>query len=163
MKSLLVAGGAVGVAERGALWPRWAAAAVWLGVGLSAVHWGTRIWDQRPAAPVPVIAPPALVLDAQQVARALGAGGTAAPEVAAAPTARHKLLGLASDASGHGVALISSDDAPPKAYRLGAQLPDGLYVKRLGARQVVLSAQALGLDGPHLELPLSTVPLNSQP
>lgn len=158
MKSLLVAGGAVGVAERGALWPRWAAAAVWLGVGLSAVHWGTRIWDQRPAAPVPVIAPPALVLDAQQVARALGAGGTAAPEAAAAPTARHKLLGLATDASGHGVALISSDDGPAKPYRLGAQLPDGQYIRRLGAREVGLGASERGPVTGQLALNLTPLP-----
>lgn len=69
------------------------------------------------------------------------------PAVAVAATSRYQLWGLVAGASGQGSALIGIDGQPPKAYRVGQALSEGVYLQRLGHRQAQLGATA---DGPVL-------------
>lgn len=114
----------------------------WLLAGLSAAYWGLR-WgaDALPAgAPAQTGQMAASAGDVQAVARALGAGvgGSAGPAPVVAVSSNHRLLGVAVDSQGHGVALIAMDGEATRAYRLNATLPDGARVLELTRNDVVL-------------------------
>lgn len=123
---------------------RWVSMCVWALVAASAVFWGLRLFTK--ALPVP---PQTQVADAGTARGDLGRvlGVDAAPPIAAAapePTAdaRFTLVGVVSPrgtAPGHGgVALISVDGKPPKAYKLGAVVEGQNVLQAVSARGVSL-------------------------
>src|SRR5436190_21217648 len=108
---------------------RWAVAGgtfvLWGLVAASAVYWGLKL-SSAPA--TGSLAPPAASAgpaDPAAVARLLGATPVAAAPVASL-SSRFTLLGIVAEADGGGAALISVDGKPPKPYRVGAPLDEGL-------------------------------------
>jgi general secretion pathway protein C len=79
---------------------------------------------------------------ASPVARALGAVeafGSAAPEAT-----RYQLLGVIASSSGQGSALIGIDGQPPKAYRVGQSVAEGVVLQSLSAKQARLGGSVQG-------------------
>ncbi|MCM2478157.1 general secretion pathway protein C [Serpentinimonas maccroryi] len=138
----------------------WASSAflVWALVGLSLAYWASPWWQPSPVPPPPAAAP-AVPVQAEQVARALGAMA-AAPNLAAqgeplsAATAL-QLLGVASDGQGRGVALLAEAGQPARALRVGQALPDGWMLQSLTATEAVLAAPAGQSGERRLALPKS--------
>ena len=95
---------------------------------------------------------------ASHTARAWGAQ-SAVPEVSMALSTRFQLLGVIASSTGQGSALISVDGQPPKAFRVGQTLADGVTLLSLGAKQANLGSAAGGAGGFSLTLPgLSKAP-----
>lgn len=69
------------------------------------------------------------------------------PESAVAASGRYQLWGVVAGASGRGSALIAIDGQPPKAYRVGQALSEGVYLQSLNHRQAQIGASA---EGPSL-------------
>jgi general secretion pathway protein C len=122
----------------------------------SCVYWGLKL---APRAAAAAVAPPqrgAAPADPLAVARLLGANPVApsAPAVAAASLAsRFSLLGVVAQRSRRGAALIAVDGKPPRPFRVGSAIDEGLVLQSVQARSAVLAATA---DGPALltlELP----------
>jgi general secretion pathway protein C len=93
-----------------------------------------------------------LMADADvKAARAWGVQ-SALPEVSVALSSRFQLLGVIASASGQGSALISVDGQPPKAFRVGQTLTDGVTLISLSAKQANLGPAAAGAGGFSLTL-----------
>jgi len=118
----------------------------------SAVWWGLTLSNSAPWQPSVSAAPP-VQLDGALLAQALGAGAaTALPVPAAAPLAI-QLLGVVSGAGGKGHALLAVGDAPPKTYKVGSALGEGLYLQSVGPRSAQVGADMKGPARQVLELP----------
>lgn len=134
---------------RGTTFVLWAAAAA------SAIAWGLKLGNPTGQGPVaPAAVRPPLAADPAAVARLLGAvqGGPAAP--AAAPASgRFSLVGVVADRSHQGAALIAVDGRPPKPFRVGSTVDEGLVLQSVQARRAVLGASADGPATVTLDLP----------
>jgi general secretion pathway protein C len=86
-----------------------------------------------------------------KTARAWGVQ-SAQPEVSVALSSRFQLLGVIASASGQGSALISVDGQPPKAFRVGQTLTDGVTLISLSAKQANVGPTAAGVGGFSLAL-----------
>ncbi len=135
---------------------RLATLVVWAMAAASLAYWALK-WVATPPAPAAaaLAAPGVALADPQKLAQLLGA--LAAAPAAAAPSvslaSRFALVGVLAGRSGGGAALIAVDGKPPKPYRVGAAVEEGLVVQSLKGRQAVLAA---GRDAPAvltLELP----------
>lgn len=137
---------------------RVAAFALWALAAGSAAYWLLK-FVARPAPPAlaPGVARASTAVDPLAVARVLGANPVAAAAaVAQAPQAtRFSLVGVVARASGSGAALISVDGKPPKHYRVGSAVDEGLMVQSVQARKAVLAATARGPALVTLELPVA--------
>jgi general secretion pathway protein C len=138
---------------------RWAVAGgtflLWGLAAASAVYWGMKLGSGPGNAPMAPPAPSAPAADPAAIARLLGSSPVAA---AAAPVAslssRFSLLGVVAETDGGGAALISVDGKPPKPYRVGAALDDGLVLQSVQPRRAVIAASMQGQAALTLELPL---------
>jgi len=118
----------------------------------SVVWWGLTLSNSAPWQPSVSAAPP-VQLDGALLAQALGAGAaTALPVPAAAPLAI-QLLGVVSGAGGKGHALLAVGDAPPKTYKVGSKLGEGLFLQSVGIRSAQVGADMKGPARQVLELP----------
>ena len=80
------------------------------------------------------------------------AGGTAT--AAAAPAAsRFQLVGVVSDASRHGAALIVVDGRPAKPYHVGAVVDEGIVLQSVAPRRAVLAKADGGAEVATLDMP----------
>lgn len=151
--------GAASGARSGAAW---AAGLLWLAAGLGAGYWFLRTQGLGPWVPVRGMAPSALVVEVDTVARALGATVAAdQPVAAAAPQARLQLLGVVAQGRHQGAALIAVDGQPPRPWRVGAAVSDGLVLQSIGPRSVQLGAT---LAGPAtMELTVPSEPVDGGP
>ena len=137
--------------------PRLAAGLLWAGAAALAVFWGLQLSAPRQVAAVPQAGNAQTVqVDATAMARVFGVQGGTPAATPVAPT-RWRLLGvMAGKNSGGGAAIIALDDKPPKVYRVGSTVADGLVLQALHSgtpRAVTLGA---GVDGPAavtIELP----------
>ena len=136
---------------------RWAVAAstfaLWGLVAASAVYWGMKLGSSGgtvPPAP-PVRSAPST--DPVAVARLLGS-----TPAAAAPTpalsSRFSLLGVVAGEDGGGAALIAVDGKPPKPFRVGSTIEDGLVLQSVEARRATIGADMKSPASLTLELPL---------
>jgi general secretion pathway protein C len=75
------------------------------------------------------------------------------PEVSIAQSSRFQLLGVVAGASGQGSALIALDGQPPRAFRVGQTVTDGVVLQSLGPKQAQLGVSALGAALFSLSLP----------
>ena len=137
-------------------WPRLAALAFWGAAAASAAFWGLRMTSAQAGAGASTVAMSAAAqADPGAVARLLGAV-SASPSMAPmapAQASRFVLTGVVSSASQRGAALIAVDGKPPKPYRVGARIEDGLVLQAVAPRKALLGP---ALDGPAaftLELP----------
>jgi general secretion pathway protein C len=128
---------------------------VWALVASSAAYWGLKLGSRPGEVAAPVALRANAPADPAAVARVLGASpsvATAAPAANAA--SRFALVGVVASASHQGAALISVDGKPPKPFRVGAAIDEGVVLQSVDARRAVLAS---GTNGPvvaTIELPL---------
>jgi general secretion pathway protein C len=138
---------------------RWAVAAgtfvLWGLVAASAVYWGMKlssISTSGPAAPPAPGAPPS---DPSAVARLLGAApSTAGPAPVASLASRLALLGVVAEPDGGGAALISVDGKPPKPYRVGALVDEGLVLQSVQPKHATIGASMQAPPAVTLDMPV---------
>jgi general secretion pathway protein C len=128
---------------------------VWALVAGSAAYWGLKLGSPPGGSAVAVAQRANAPVDPAAVARVLGASpsmATATPTPTAA--SRFALVGVVASASHQGAALISIDGKPPKPFRVGAALDEGVVLQSVDARRAVLASGANGPVVATLELPL---------
>ena len=79
----------------------------------------------------------------------------ALPEVSIAQSSRFVLWGVVAGASGRGSALIAVDSQPPRPFRVGQAVTDGVVLQSLGPKQAQLGASAQGAALFSLSLPVT--------
>ena len=129
---------------------------LWLLAAGSCVYWGLRIAPRASSAAALPHSSTLAPADPAAVARLLGASPasafpTALPSVSLA--SRFNLLGVVAARSQRGAALIAVDGKPPRPFRVGTAVDEGLVLQSVQGRRAVLAASA---DGPAvltLELP----------
>ena len=123
-------------------------------LGASAVVWFLQ-WPAPAATGLPALAQsPAPNPDTVALASLLGSGPAPAP--GAAPlesTSRFSLIGVLARSSGQGSALISVDGLPPKSFRVGAVVSDGVVLHSVAARKAMLANRVDGAVAQTLEMP----------
>ena len=136
---------------------RWTVAAVtfvlWALVAASAVYWGLKFSQpcrrgrHRARAAARCHGRPC---GGRAPARRDARGGRApTPSL----SSRFALVGVVASRSHKGAALIAVDGRPPKPYRVGAAVDEGLVLQSVDARRAVLAASADGPPSVTLELP----------
>lgn len=136
---------------------------IWLVAAASGVYWALKFVQgtATPANAAVVAQAPAAGVDTSALARGLG-GGVAAndagvPEVVVASginASRFVLTGVVMGKSGRdSLALIGVDSKPAKPYRVGAQVADGVVLKSVQTRQVLLAANMQAATAVTLDLP----------
>lgn len=118
--------------------------ALWALAGASAVAWGLKLSGNSHAVSVPP--PPTrqvVAVNPAALARLLGGTPAAAGAPATAPSlaSRFQLLGVAAgEHSGRGAAVISIDGKPPRSYRVGSTLEEGIVLQAVHGREAELGA-----------------------
>lgn len=140
------------------LWPGVGAALLWLVAAASVVFWVLKFPSGTAVQGVPVVpsAGPASAASPVQasvhLARAWGVQAPV-PEVSIAQSSRFQLWGVVAGASGQGSALIAVDGQPPRAFRVGQAVTEGVVLQGLGPKQAQLGASAQGAALFSLSLP----------
>jgi general secretion pathway protein C len=151
------------------LWIRLATFLVWLLAAGCAVYWALQ-FVSRPLSPVSAtVATPAPgigTVDAQALAKGLGGGQVTAssnatditPPPSALQAARFQLTGVVVNKSpaGQGLALIAVDGKPPRPYRVGTGLTDGVVLHSVAAGKAMLATTQDAAPSLTLELPQQT-------
>jgi general secretion pathway protein C len=137
---------------------RIATLAVWVLAAGSCVYWGLRIAPRAPSSVVAAQPRAAAAPDPAAVARLLGANPVAASASptsapAASLASRFNLLGVVAARSRRGAALIAVDGKPPRPYRVGTAIDEGLVLQSVEGRRAVIAASANGPAVLTLELP----------
>lgn len=126
---------------------------VWVAVGLCAAYWAFKFVTTKPVEATAAMATPVVVVDSKAVAKLLGATDNSAVKSVSAPTVKLALFGLATTATGQGVALIATEDKPAKPYRVGAKVTDDLVLKSISKVDAVLAASITAPESQKLSLP----------
>lgn len=87
-----------------------------------------------------------------RMARALG-DKMPQKQASIAQSSRFELRGVVAGASGQGSALIAIDGQPPRAFRVGQTVTEGVVLQGLGPKQAKLGASAQGAALFSLDLP----------
>lgn len=128
---------------------------LWMLAALSLAYWALRIagvGGSDSSAPAVVRAPAAP--EPAAIAALLGAAPAASAQpVAPSLASRFNLTGVVAGASGAGAALISVDGKPPKPYRVGAAVEEGLLLQAVQGRRALLGPAPKGPAALTLELP----------
>ena len=138
------------------LWPAGAAALLWCAAAASLVFWWLHFPHGQPTVTATV--------------SSVGAGGAAsgvaaglrrawgvqqdAPRLDDVQSMRYQLWGVVAGASGQGSALIAIDGQPPKPYRVGQAVSEGVFLQSLGPREARLGAGPEGPSQLSLSLPV---------
>jgi general secretion pathway protein C len=137
-------------------WPGAGAALLWCAAAASAVFWVLSFPSGSTVKGVPVVQSPDPAASALQpsvyLARAWGVQAPA-PQVSIAQSSRFQLWGVVAGASGQGSALIAVDGQPPRAFRVGQTVTEGVVLQSLGPKQAQLDASAQGAGLFSLSLP----------
>ena len=130
---------------------------LWAAAAASIAFWFLQMpkTQVNSATTVPVSVSHAPQTPSGHTARALGQPSDQPVSTAAPTSGQYKLMGVIASASGLGSALIATDGQPPKAYRVGQVVQDGLTLVSLTARQAVLKSSSTQLQ---LELPAADKP-----
>ena len=126
---------------------------VWVAVGLCAAYWAFKFVTTKPVEATAAMVTPAVVVDSKAIAKLLGATDNIAAKSVSAPTVKLALFGLATTATGQGVALIATEDKPAKPYRVGAKVTDDLVLKSISKVDAVLAASITAPESQKLSLP----------
>jgi general secretion pathway protein C len=139
------------------LWmPRLAAFVLALLLAASVVFWVLRwpVRDTGAALPLPATSESLPSANHEVVARMLGAGLVPVGAVVVPDAAsRFRLMGIIGYGQGKGVALLSIDGKPPKPYRVGSPIEDGLVLQSVEKRRAALAPDAKAPVSVQLELP----------
>ena len=109
---------------------------------------GVAYWVLHLPAPTTAVLPavsagaPVPTPDTGPMARALG--HIQAQAAVSADSNRYQLLGVIASVSGQGSALIAIDGQPPKAWRVGQAVQEGVYLQKLAPRQAWLGQTLTG-------------------
>jgi general secretion pathway protein C len=126
----------------------WVTALLWLAAAASMVFWVLK-WPAWQAVDA-TVASAVATLDSNalqtQTGRALGYASDTQPRAEQPASTSFKLLGVIASASGQGSALISVDGQPPKAFRVGQVVSEGVTLLKLGPRQASLGPQGGGAE-----------------
>jgi len=130
---------------------------LWLLAALSAGWWGLKMMSASASMPldVPVAATRQLgPVDPVAVGRLLGSEPTAAAGAPPAPTlaSRFVLMGVVAGMAGGGTVLLSVDGQPPKPYRVGSPVAEGLVLQSVQGRQASIGPARSGPAAVRLEL-----------
>ena len=140
------------------LWPGAWAALLGCAAAASVVFWVLKFPSGSAVLNAPVVQSAGQTTAALAVqpsihmARALGVQAPA-PEVSIAQSARFQLWGVVAGASGQGSALIAVDGQPPRAFRVGQAVTEGVVLQGLGPKQAQLGANVQGAALFSLSLP----------
>ena len=140
------------------LWPGAWAALLGCAAAASVVFWVLKFPSGSEVLNAPVVQSAGQATAALAVqpsihrARALGVQAPA-PEVSIAQTSRFQLWGVVAGASGQGSALIAVDGQPPRAFRVGQTVTEGVVLQGLGPKQAQLGATVQGAPLFSLNLP----------
>lgn len=129
---------------------------LWILAAGSSVYWGLKIAPAASSAAVPAPTRMPAPTDPAAMARLLGANPIAASPAAAATVSlasRFSLLGVVAARSHRGAALIAVDGKPPRPFRVGSSIDDGLLLQSVQGRSAVLAATVSGPAVLTLELP----------
>lgn len=131
----------------------------WAAVAATGVFWALRLFV--PGEPTPVSGPAVTrpAASAADLSRLLGAapaptaqGAAAAP---AASDARFRLIGVVAQTQGAGIALLSIDGKPARAFRAGAPVDGDWVLQQVGPLSATLGPSG---GGPALTLSLTPPP-----
>jgi len=130
---------------------------VWAALAATAVFWALRLGNVSPTAPAHTVPVSGVSLPHGDLTRLFGAEP---PPVAAAETpmpeisSRFRLIGVVAPrtAGGPGIALISVDGKPPRAFRAGAAVDGDLVLQSIESRGVALGPRGAAAQA-RLELP----------
>ena len=136
-------------------WPGFLSALIWATAAGGVVYWGLLL--TAPAA-LPVVglasAPMAPSQSMPTVAKVLGHAETV-PSKTPQNSAQDKLMGVIVSTTGQGSALIAVDGLPPKAFRVGQEVSEGVTLVSLTPKQARLKSNGQDLV---LELPAAFNP-----
>ena len=129
---------------------------VWVLAAASAAYWVMKFAGSNSSVPrVAAASRQPAPADPMVVARLLGHTTTAPTTVAQPSTSsRLSLIGVVADRSQHGAALIAVDGKPPKPYRVGTPVEEGLVLQSVQPRKATLGPAVDGPASVTLELPL---------
>ena len=139
------------------LWPGVSAALVGCAAAASVVFWVLNFPAGSAVQGLPLVqssAPAVTASSSSHLARAWGVQ-VALPEVSIAQSSRFVLWGVVAGASGRGSALIAVDSQPPRPFRVGQAVTDGVVLQSLGPKQAQLGASAQGAALFSLSLPVT--------
>jgi general secretion pathway protein C len=137
------------------LLPRLAAFVLGLLLAASVAYWVLHWPHQDAGRPLPpaAAADVAPAADPAALARLLGAESAMVMSPAGSDASnRFRLAGVIASGSGQGVALLSIDGKPPRPYRVGSTLEEGLVLQSVEPRRVALASDAQGPVRLRLEL-----------
>jgi general secretion pathway protein C len=121
---------------------------VWTMAAVVAAYWVLQsVGGSAPASTAPSVVRLSLVEPVlSDVQKALGAAPADAADIANVEDAstRFVLSGVVASGSGQGSALIAVDGQPPKAFKVGQTVVDGVVLKSLSARQARMAATLQG-------------------
>ncbi len=131
---------------------------LWGLVALSAGRWVLKMVSASASAPMDVPLAAARLpgpVDPAAVGRLLGAepAPVAGPLAAPSLASRFVLMGVVAGFPGGGAALLSVDGQPPKPYRVGSLVADGLVLQSVRGRQASIGPTRSGAVAVTLELP----------
>ena len=135
---------------------RLATLVLWLLAAGSCVYWGLRMAPRAAPAAVAAAARQPFAADPAAVGRLLGASpvlASAAGQPTVSLASRFNLQGVVASRSNRGAALISVDGKPPRPYRVGSPIDEGLVLQSVDRRRAVIAASAGGPAVLTLELP----------
>ena len=137
-------------------WVRGLTFLVWVVAVASLVGWGLRLSASssliRP--PAPVFASVDISPEPQAIGRLLGVTMAASPvAVVATQASRYALLGVVASRSEHGAALIAIDGKPPRPFRVGSRVDEGLILQAVEPRRARLGNAQGEAASMTLELP----------
>jgi general secretion pathway protein C len=146
---------------------RLAAFIVWALVAGGVVFWSLKLLVRAPSAPAHSVAMGAAATTRGDLTRLLGAApavSVATATLSPAAASRFRLHGvmapkrpLTAKPSGQGVALISVDGKPPRAYAVGASVDSNLVLQSVSLRHAAIGP-ADGAASVNLEVPALPAP-----
>ena len=143
------------IARTANLWPGVSAALVGCAAAASVVFWVPNFPSGSAVQGLPLVQSSdqaVSVSSSSHLARAWGVQA-ALPEVSIAQSSRFELWGVVAGASGQGSALIAVDGQPPRPFRVGQTVTDGVVLQSLGPKQAQLGSSAQSAPLFSLSLP----------
>jgi general secretion pathway protein C len=136
-------------------WPSALAALTWAMAAGGVVYWGLLL--TAPAA-LPVVGlastPMAPSQSVPTVAKVLG-HATSVPQASTPSSVQYQLVGVIASTTGQGSALIAVGGLPPKAFRVGQEVSEGVKLVSLAPKQARLQSNGQDLL---LDLPVQNNP-----
>jgi len=128
---------------------------LWALVAASAVYWAMKLGSASDGVPPVPAMRTAAAADPLAVGRLLGSvPGVAAVAAAPDPASRFALTGVVATGARGGAALIAVDGKPPRPFRVGASVDEGLVLQSVDGRHASLGQAMEGPSSITLELPL---------